>query len=1363
MFKVASKERAPRPKRLREGLPLSPNEERYLLAEELTGQVYIAPTATRIFGVIDIPGTEAAIRKTCERHEARRTGFERGADGQFTKYIEDQPQVRMKRIAMPGASEAEIRDAVRAYLYAKADYTPENLHRYLLIHLGPDDHVLAYGFHHATSDGVTANAFAMETFMRVMGFDNDAPPVQYSDYWNYDWRNSEPYRQAEAFWKDRMAGLEAGGQLPPDRRCARQPGARDVVRPGVMLPISAEVAAATKAAADEIGVSHFNFFYATYLVLLSRLTGAARVCTTFQSAGRRGKAGAEAAHGVFSNKLILGAPVREDESIRALAGRVRGEIRDAIAHEIFPYHHVIRATGVHPRFAINWYPSSHINTALADLRFESIDLVENQDDDDLNVRVFTFDQGMFLTLFHNPEVLSEVRARSIGEQLAALAGALAADVDRPTGEVRLADLAPPGLLPDPAATLAPAVGGPVFAAFLEQARATPDAVAIEHAGSRMTYAELEKASRATARSLQALGLAAADRVAILAERGPELVVAMLGALRVGALFAVLDAGHPEPYLASLAEIAAPQAILRAGRPDLDPLAERLAQPLRAATLAVSYDSTDAEVILQGLDEARADDPAYMLFTSGSTGRPKGVACSHAPLTDFLAWQARTFGLTAADRFSLAAGLSHDPVLRDIFGPLSIGATLLIPDQPLQAPGQLAAWLAASRATVAHLTPSMGQILTAGAPPALPALRRLFWGGEPLRPALAAAVADLAPAVEQVNFYGATETPQAAGAFRLDGDPDWATVPLGQGSEGFQLLVVDADGRPLGVGEPGEIAVRSARLSLGYVECGRIRSADDHILDATGAALYRTGDRGYHLPDGAVMFTGRADDQVKVRGHRVELAEVTAALAERAGVRAAAAVAVGDGDHPRIVGFVTTARGLDPETLKSSLAARLPGHLVPHEIRRLDALPLLPNGKVDRRALMALAAAGPALPPKPAANAVERSLMEAWSSLLGVKTISSEATFASLGGDSLSYVQAFLALEETIGEPPEDWPQMTIADLAARKTERGAAGVIDMPILVRCGSILLILAKHFNLIDYGGGATSLLMLVSGYMLGALALPEAFRRRSASPLLRNLVTILIPTAILSVALYAFRSFGHSPQLYILTLSADLQDWRRANPQDLYLWYAHCLLHLILFLYLAVLGLQMVKGFDLGLRRFLIGLFVVGCLGRFGLPWFLDHGFFDPRQSHLVMLYLLPTTHLATVALGGLAANVAARSERLFWSWVIVLYAAASAWCFGPMQAVFLLSALLLVTLPRVRLPNWARGAVLDVAGASLWLYLTHMMVRDGMLHLFGRPYPLAGFVIALGVGLGAWRLWRKAIATFGQAVGRPVPAAAEQPAI
>jgi len=1338
--------------RVRSGLPLSPNEERYVLSEAMSSENYGNPWTFRIKGPLDEGRLRDAIQAMCDRHESRRTGFEADSDGRFTRFVEARGRPEVRSVSMIGASPADVRAAVRAWFFERGDLNPRSFTRFLLIRVAEDEHILGNYFHHSVNDGESHREAMAEIFDRYAGRDPTGPAVQYSDLWQWDWRSSPAYLEAEAFWKQFLAGVDETGELASDGGDA--PGAEWAGPVNLRLP--PDLAAAAKQAAATAGVSEFVFYYAVALVLLTRLAGRPRVCSTFQSSGRRLVPGSEGVHGVFSNGLVLATEVDEGSSIAELAGKLRGEVRAALAHEAYPYHHIIQATGLRPRFGINWFPEM-VFPECPGLEISPPAMDYGNWEYDLNVRFVRHIEsgGVDLVLYFGERVMSRARALAAAEQFAALLAAFGGDVTAPIRQTASRLLPLSKGLPDPDDALPEGGGELIHAAFLRRAQARPDATAIVHGDDRWSYAEVERRSRVVAARLRAAGVGPGDRVAILADRGPELIWSMLGTARLGAVFVVMDSAYPQARLRALANIAAPGLILVAGGAATGDLARRLSEAVSVPLAGPAVASDNAEA--SGLDAASPDAAAYILFTSGSTGAAKGVACSHRPLSRFTAWQAETFGLTPDDRFGMLSGLSHDPLLRDIFTPLSLGAAIVIPDTAtILAPGALTRWFRDAGITVAHMTPALGSVLMAGAARVrrLPALRHLFWGGDLLAPDLVREVEGLAPDAAQTNFYGSTETPQAVGMFACAGSCPRRAVPVGKGANGAQLLVVDAARDPLGVGEVGEIAVRSNFLSLGYVAGGEIVTADDRGVDASGrVAIYYTGDRGLYLPDGDVLFLGRADDQVKVRGHRVELAEVTAALLAQPALDQAITLAVGEGAGLKIHAFVSAGRRRTAPSegeLSAALATRLPAYMLPHAIHVLKRLPLLPNGKVDRQALKTLALTEPetqAGPDLAGASEVERALIARWSAVLGQTRISRTSAFSGLGGDSLSYVQAYLATEEVIGVVPSGWQAMSIAELAAQvRGARGFWSTVDTPMLVRAIAIFLVVVGHMRLGAYGGGATAGLMVVSGFLFGNLQLAETFARRSAQPILDGLRRLLVPTMLFSVALFTAKALmGKHPDLSVLFLYGNFQDYSkltgpRWGGHEFYLWFIYCTIQMMGLLYLAALALGRAGGFALSRMSFVLLVFVAGCIGRFAAPAFFIPNFFTEGAPRMTALNFLPTTHLPTLMMGAFIAVAETPWERRAVLGLLFAYAALTAQIYNLQQGLVILAAVLLIfAVRRLPLPRPLSALVLTLSAASLFIYLTHFQFRS-VLRAIGAPdWPMLHVVVALAGGVAVWAGW------------------------
>jgi amino acid adenylation domain-containing protein len=581
-------------------------------------------------------------------------------------------------------------------------------------------------------------------------------------------------------------------------------------------------------------------------------------------------------------------------------------------------------------------------------------------------------------------------------------------------------------LPDPRAPLHAEQPALIQDAPLARARERPDALALSSRHGACSYGQLEQLSRQIAHHLLSAGVGVGDTVAIYADRNPALVYCLLGVLRAGAVFHLLDVAYPVPRIVACLQQTAPRFVLIAGDvvlPEALLSESALANAARVrrvpadagealSSLAADAPSTDA-----ALPMIDAHAIAYVSFTSGSTGAPKGIVTTHGPLPHFITWHCAHGELSASDRFSLLSGLSHDPLLRDIFTPLSLGASLHIPEQTtIFDADALWSWFAEERITVAHMTPAMGEILEAGAPQGavLASLRRLYWGGDVLKPRLVAAIRQLAPTALQTNFYGATETPQAMAFFDLAELADDAVVPIGRGIADCQLLVVREDRQLAAVGEAGEIWIRSPYLSRGYLadEVGtRERFVANPLTAAADDRCYRTGDLGRYREDGAVLFSGRADHQLKIRGFRVEPAEIVAALERSAGVQRAVVLGIERNGEKQLTAYVVNTRGsaLSAPELRSQLTAVLPPYMVPKHFVLLPELPLLPNGKPDLRALPApsddATSEAQALGRRLPRNDAERQMAAIWAEILGLSEVGIDESFLDLGGDSLAAIRA----------------------------------------------------------------------------------------------------------------------------------------------------------------------------------------------------------------------------------------------------------------------------------------------------------------------------------------------------------------------
>lgn len=614
----------------------------------------------------------------------------------------------------------------------------------------------------------------------------------------------------------------------------------------------------------------------------------------------------------------------------------------------------------------------------------------------------------------------------------------------PSNEPKSKDDSPPRLrairtLPDPKTPLEFHTEIPVHQLFRNQATRTPSRLAIvDSLGNSISYEQLLIASIELSRNLTRQGVRHGDVVAVWSARSSYFPQALLGILGAGAAFAILDPSYPATRLAQSVTIARPKAIVTI--PGAGPIPDELSSTLNRIdchirVLVENAHWTSGDARTADFADVNATDLAYIAFTSGTTGAPRGIAGTHAPLSHFLRWHVRTFGFSDDDRFTMLSGLAHDPLLRDIFTPLICGATLTIPSpQIFRKPDALRAFLNEEEVTVLHATPSLVALLEHNneydvAYRTLRTLRWVFFGGESLKRTTIERFKRFAPSATCVNFYGATETPQAMGYYLVCPNElqrsESNNVCIGRGIADVQLLVFGENDRLAEIGETGEVCIRTPYLAVGYLGEDALthsRFVTNPYRTSPEDRIYRTGDLGRYSSSGVVEILGRADRQVKVRGYRVELDDVESTLAMHPEIEQVA-VALENDDDPcgaQIVAFVASPTRLEELQLRQFLSSRLPDYMVPARFHFLRALPITANGKVDRRALSALnvqhlSCDEPTDAAPDSVNYIEYRLLQIWKQVLHAPNVRRDSSFFELGGDSLRALELLQRIEQEFGK------------------------------------------------------------------------------------------------------------------------------------------------------------------------------------------------------------------------------------------------------------------------------------------------------------------------------------------------------------
>ncbi|MCZ7436790.1 amino acid adenylation domain-containing protein [Micromonospora sp. WMMC241] len=984
------------------GLPVSFGQERMVFLDRLegAGAAYTVPLAWRLTGPVHADRLAAALDALVERHESLRTRFSL-ADGVVRQDVTPGWAGLDRRVVASVAdAEADLaREAIRPF-----ELTTGPLFRAVLWQAG-DTHLLLLAMHHAVSDGWSAAVLIRELEAGYDGADVPRPPVRYADFAAWQRHRLAGDRLAGDLdhWRRRLADLP-DLELPTDRP---RPSARDGAGASVGFTVEPELVAALERLGRAHGATVFMTLLATYQVLLGRWSGQTDFAVGTPVAGRD-RPEVRDVIGFFLNTLVLRADLSGGPRFADLLDRVRDDALAAYEHQELPFGRLVeelspeRDLGRSPLFQALF---SYNDWTLDTLRLGSAEGVAQPVDRgaaklDLTLELVHGPDGLAGSFDYTTDIFDAATIARMAQAYVRLLRAVAAEP-----AARIADL------PLAATEAAPAAARPAapFRSLLdriaEHVRATPDATALTGPGGELTYADLDRRSNRLAHHLRSRGIGPEDRVGLRLPRGVDTVVAVLAVWKAGGAFVGLDPELPPQRLARLAEGAGVRLVL-------DP--DDVAEPASAA-----HPATRPDV------DTRPDQLAYLVHTSGSTGAPKGVLVEHGGITAYLDTIGAHYRLDADDVVLQRASPSFDAFLRDAVGPLTVGATVLVAERSDLS--TLAADLPGRPAPTVLLSmvPSLlHQLLDAGDVGAatLPALRLLVLSGEPCTPALLARVHDALPGLRRVvNQYGPTEATVTTTVADLDPSRPYLSVGIGVAMPGTTVHVLDAALRPVPVGVFGEVHIGGTGVSRGYHDRPGLTAAA-YLPDPAGppgARMYRTGDAARRLADGTLEFRGRLDRQVKVRGVRVEPAEVEAALAEHPDVGAAAVVARPDGPNGwRLAGYAqrTPAGRVDEADLRRHLETRLPSAMIPAELLVLDALPLLGNGKVDRAALPEIRAELPAVTRVAPRTDVERVVAEIWADLLHRPDIGIEDDFFALGGHSLTALRVISRLRERLATP-----------------------------------------------------------------------------------------------------------------------------------------------------------------------------------------------------------------------------------------------------------------------------------------------------------------------------------------------------------
>ncbi|GAB2541556.1 non-ribosomal peptide synthase/polyketide synthase [Nocardia heshunensis] len=1034
--------------RLEDGpAPLSPAQQRMWFLNRLDPEstAYNIPLPIRLTGPLDVAALQAAIADVVVRHEVLRTVYPETAAGPAQQVLPAATVADLPALKAIPVTEETVAVAVFEVISKGFDVATTVPLRAELFELGPDDHVLVVVMHHIAGDGTSLAPLARDVMMayaaRKAGV---APewmplPVQYSDYaiWQRTMLDAEAdpaslvSRQLR-FWSESLAGLPPLLALPADRP---RPQVLDAAGRRVDFHIDAETHAALAELGRGQGATLFMTVHAVFAALLARLTGSADIAVGTPVAGRDDPA-LDDLVGMFVNTLVLRTAVDPAERFTDLLRRVRSHDVAAFDNADLPFERLVevlepeRSTDRNPLVQVGF---SFNNQQPAAFELDGLTVAAVEFDTDVTqfdlhlVVIDSYDAdgtpaGLTATMTYATSLFDAGTVQGFVNRFERVIDAVVADSSVRMGEIEI-------LAADERAEILERWNdtAAVFAVEPEPTLVSLfDAAVARHGGATalvvdgaqrqvLTYAELDARVNRLARFLIERGVGARDTVALALPRSAELVVAMYAVIKTGAAYVPIDPAQPEERIAHILDTAHPALVLTAA----DLAAAELVPVVRIDTLALDGYAADPISASERLDGLVAGNTAYVIFTSGSTGRPKGVAVSHRAIVNRLVWMQSEYRLTVGDVVLQKTPATFDVSVWEFFWPLQAGARLVVAaPEGHRDPAYLAGLIVREDVTVAHFVPSMlAAFVAEPAARECIGLSRVFASGEALPGGIAQRLRELTGA-RLHNLYGPTEAAVDV-TYHEVVDADIDTVPIGRPVFNTQVYVLDSRLRPVPAGVAGELYLAGEQLATGYVARPDLTS-DRFVANPFGhsARMYRTGDLVKWIGDGELEYLGRTDFQVKLRGQRIELGEIETALTALADIAQAVAVVWtgidSAGEH--LVAYLVPAAGIEPDSdsVRRALAQRLPSYMVPSAFVVLDALPLNPSGKLDRRALPAPSFAAREF--RAPVTELEIAVCAAYAEILGVERVGLDDNFFELGGTSLLATRLVSLLGEKLGEP-----------------------------------------------------------------------------------------------------------------------------------------------------------------------------------------------------------------------------------------------------------------------------------------------------------------------------------------------------------
>ena len=1032
---------------------LSGSQRRLWFLDQLDpgSAVYNMAVALAIDGSLRADLLGQSLKALVDRHESLRTRFLQ-RDGVPYAMVEDAPGWRMDFVDHSSPSREMQEKVVLQFLRQEPTHSfsleQGPLFRATLLRKNANEHVLMLVIHHIICDawslGILAQEMGSIYQALIAGRSSPLHPLQfqYRDFVEWEHRESQLSRAADTrYWRQQLGGelplLELAGDYP-------RPAAQTFRGQRVTADVSPELINRLQKLSRDQNATLFMVMFAAFNLFLRHYSGQTDILVGTPTAGRLGSE-FEGIIGFFVNNLVLRTSLDGDPTIGELIQRVQKTALEALEHQSVSFDQLVEE--LQPERSLDRSPIFQVMFALqnaplpplrlSDLTMKPLDVQNSRARYDLTADIYALEGKYHCNFEFNTDIFTEATVRQMQQHYLCLLETMASNSALRISELSLLSAGDRRkILEDWNSTeTAEHRYATVPAWFRSQAAETPEATALVMGDITVTYAELDAQSNRLAEVFRARGVARETVVGIYLQRSTEMIVALLGIMKAGGAYLPIDPAFPPQRIGFLVSDAAASLILTRTE-----MCETL-PPTDVPLLLIDQTPTSAETANAdppSAAELRSEDLAYLIYTYGSTGNPKGTEITHGSLVNLLVSMLREPGLSRKDTLVAVTTLSFDIAGLEIFGPLVCGAKLVLASsEQVIDPGSLAKLLHESDVTVLQATPSMwGMLVESGWMGK--ANLRMWCGGEPLTPELAEGL--VARGRELWNLYGPTETTIWSAAHRVRSGEN--PILIGRPIDNTRMYILNSDGQPVPAGVVGELYIGGNGVARAYwrrPELTETRFLPDPFDPGPGRRMYRTGDLAKYRRDGQIQLIGRADQQMKLRGYRIEPGEIEALIESHPDVRRAVVALHGEGAGRQLVAYLKPSQS---ETgiadLRPWLRERLPEYMVPSEFVSLTEIPLTPNGKVDRKRLMRPTTAARKSSPSLVEphNSVEERLTRIWSEVLGRDRISVRDNFFDLGGHSLLLIRIHAKVRQELDA------NVAVVDLFRYPTIESLASWID---------------------------------------------------------------------------------------------------------------------------------------------------------------------------------------------------------------------------------------------------------------------------------------------------------------------------------